>query len=92
LRASEQGSELTRQLLAFARKQPLRPSSVDVNELLEVTARFLSPALGERISVDLRMGPGLWTAVADRAQLQTAVMNIAINVPGTRWRMVGCSR
>jgi PAS domain S-box-containing protein len=79
LRASEQGSELTRQLLAFARKQPLRPSSVDVNELLKVTARFLSPALGERISVDLRMDPGLWTAVADRAQLQTAVMNIAIN-------------
>jgi PAS domain S-box-containing protein len=79
LRASEQGSELTRQLLAFARKQPLRPNAVDVNELLEGTACFLAPALGETISVDLRMGPGLWTAVADRAQLQTAVMNIAIN-------------
>jgi len=79
LRASEQGAELTRQLLAFARKQPLQPKPVDVNELVKTTARFLAPALGDTISFDLRMSPGLWTAVADQAQLQTAVLNIALN-------------
>jgi PAS domain S-box-containing protein len=79
LRASEQGSELTKQLLAFARKQPLRPKSLDVNELVKATASFLTPALGETISLDLRIGSGLWTAIADETQLQTALLNISIN-------------
>jgi PAS domain S-box-containing protein len=79
LKASEQGAELTRQLLAFARKQPLQPKPVDINGLVRTTARFFTPALGETISLDLRMIPGLQTAVADQAQLQTAVLNIVLN-------------
>jgi len=79
LQASERGAELTRQLLAFARRQPLQAKPVDVNELVKTTASLLGRVLGKNISIDLRMGDELWTAFADPAQLQTAVVNIAIN-------------
>ena len=79
LHASERGAELTRQMLAFSRRQPLQPKRVDVNRLLDSTTRLLSRTLGENVTVKLLMSSDLWAALVDESQLQTAVMNIAIN-------------
>ncbi len=73
------GAELTRALLAFARRQPLRPTIVDVADLLAATMRVLSRALGEQVQVVLQIAPGLWPVVADAAQLESAVTNLSIN-------------
>src|SRR5262249_50249141 len=79
LHASERGAELTRQMLAFSRRQPLQPERVDVNRLLDSTTRLLSRTLGENVTVKLLMSSDLWAALVDESQLQNAVMNIAIN-------------
>jgi hypothetical protein len=76
LHASERGAELTRQMLAFSRRQPLQPKRVDVNRLLDSTTRLLSRTLGENVTVKLLMSSDLWAALVDE---WTAVMNIAIN-------------
>jgi PAS domain S-box-containing protein len=77
--AAGRGAELTRSLLAFARKQPLHPQPVDVNELVESTARLLSRTLGERIEVRLDLTPQIAPVVVDRAQLEAALTNLATN-------------
>jgi signal transduction histidine kinase len=59
LHASERGAELTRQMLALSRRQPLQPKRVDVNRLLDSTTRLLSRTLGENVTVKLlRVCPG----------------------------------
>lgn len=79
LEASLRGAELTRRLLAFARRQPLDPQQVAVNELVETMARLFTRTLGEHISISLRLGPDVWPVVADCAQLETAITNLATN-------------
>lgn len=73
------GAELTRSLLAFARRQPLRPTIVDVGELLPAITRVLARVLGEQVQVVVRLDPALWPVVADPAQLEAAITNLAIN-------------
>ena len=73
------GAELTRSLLAFARRQPLRPTIVDVGELLSAITRVLARVLGEQVQVVVRLDPVLWPVVADPAQLEAAITNLAIN-------------
>ncbi len=73
------GAELTRALLAFARRQPLRPSVVDVADLLGATMKVLSRTLGEQVQVSLQIARALWPVVADPAQLESAVTNLSIN-------------
>jgi signal transduction histidine kinase len=72
-------ADLIRLLLAFARRQPLRPRQIDVNELTESTARMLSRTLGEDITVTLRPGTGLPPVVADAAQVEAMLTNLANN-------------
>jgi PAS domain S-box-containing protein len=79
MQASERGADLTRQMLAFSRRQSLQPKPVDLNGLILGTARLLRRTLGEAITIDLRMGPGLRTVLIDESQLGTALVNIAIN-------------
>jgi CheY-like chemotaxis protein len=77
--AADRGSELTRLLLAFARKQPLRPCDTDVNALLGGLQSLLRPTLGERIEVETVLHPGTWPIFIDRGQLESALVNLAVN-------------
>jgi PAS domain S-box-containing protein len=79
LQAAERGSDLTRLMLAFSRRQPLQSKPVDVNRLIRSTTRLLSRTLGEDISIELHPETGLAQALVDEAQLETALLNIAIN-------------
>jgi two-component system, cell cycle sensor histidine kinase and response regulator CckA len=79
LNALLRGAELTRALLAFARRQPLKPAILDVGELLGAVSRMLTRTLGEQIHVIFRAEGGLWPVLADAAQLEAAITNLAIN-------------
>jgi signal transduction histidine kinase len=79
LEAAQRGADLTRSLLAFARRQPLRPRSVALNDLVQCITRLLGRALGERIEVKLDLAPDLWPVVVDPAQLEAALANLATN-------------
>jgi PAS domain S-box-containing protein len=79
LSASLRGAELTRALLAFARQQALAPRTVELNGLVVGTTALLKRTLGERIEIRSRLAPDLWPAVADPAQLESALANLAIN-------------
>jgi len=72
-------AELIRGLLAFARRQPLQPRETDVNTLVKDTARLLGRTLGEDIAVNLTLNGTLWPALADAAQLEAALVNLAMN-------------
>jgi len=77
--AAERGADLTRSLLAFARRQPLRPQRVSVNDLVSGIARLLSRTLGERIEVALDLAPDVWSVAVDPAQLEATLTNLATN-------------
>jgi PAS domain S-box-containing protein len=70
---------LTRQLLAFARRQPLEPKTVDADKLLAGLSDILKRTLGPRIEVEMIRGAGLWRTRVDPNQLEHAVINLAIN-------------
>ncbi|MEJ0019875.1 MAG: ATP-binding protein [Acetobacteraceae bacterium] len=76
---TEKGATLTQQLLAFARRQALQPVSFDVTERIASLSEMLRGMLGGEISVVTRWGDDLWPAEADPHQLDTAVLNLAIN-------------
>jgi signal transduction histidine kinase/CheY-like chemotaxis protein/HAMP domain-containing protein len=77
--AADRGAELTRHLLAFARKQPLEPKSVDINTLVLDTVQLLRPTLGEHIEIDAMLEPDADPAQIDPSQLSTALLNLAVN-------------
>jgi PAS domain S-box-containing protein len=77
--AAERGANLTKHLLAFARKQPLQPVEVDVNALVLEAAKLLHPTLGEHLEITPLLAEDAWSALADPNQLATAVLNLAIN-------------
>jgi signal transduction histidine kinase/ActR/RegA family two-component response regulator len=79
IEAATRGSELTRQLLAFARRQPLQPRRVDVNELVGTTTKLLRRTLGENINISLELGSDPWPVMADPNQLEAAITNLAMN-------------
>ena len=78
-RAASGGSELTTQLLAFARRQPLRPAAVDVTVLFDELRPMLTRTLGRGVTAELRAAPGTPRVLADAAQLRSALLNLAIN-------------
>jgi PAS domain S-box-containing protein len=77
--AAERGAELTRHLLAFARKQPLRPQPTDINQLVTEIDRLLRPTLGEQVQIATILEPDTWAALVDQSQLTTALLNLALN-------------
>jgi PAS domain S-box-containing protein len=77
--AVQRASGLTRQLLAFSRKQPLHPQPTDINKLVATTGRLLRRALGEPIEIDSILADDLWRVNIDRAQLETALVNLCVN-------------
>jgi PAS domain S-box-containing protein len=79
LGASLRGAELTRQLLAFARRQSLAGRAFDLNELVSGTTALLRRTLGEQIETRLNLAQGLWPALADPTQVESALANLALN-------------
>lgn len=78
-RAGERASELTRQLLAFSRRQILSPRLLDLNKTIEENLGLLRPVLGERVEVRLELEPGLSPIHADPVQLGQVLINLAAN-------------
>jgi PAS domain S-box-containing protein len=78
-RAADRGARLTRQLLAFARKQNLQVEAVDINALVAGMTELLAGTLGRTIAVETDLDPGAWPAMADPAQLELVLLNLAIN-------------
>jgi PAS domain S-box-containing protein len=77
--AAERGAELTAQLLAFARKQPLKPRETDINALVLESVRLLRPTLGENIDIVSMLEGSVSSALVDSNQLSTALINLALN-------------
>jgi PAS domain S-box-containing protein len=77
--AADRGAQLTSSLLAFARKQPLQPAEIDVNELIREAVRLLSPPLGRQIEIETALSGEVWPAFVDSSQLTSALVNLAIN-------------
>jgi two-component system, NtrC family, sensor kinase len=79
MRGAQRASMLTKRLLAFSRQQPLNPSVIDVNRALNGLSDFLRRALGEDISLEIVGGGGVWPVEADAAELEAAILNLAVN-------------
>ncbi|MGE5147626.1 MAG: ATP-binding protein, partial [Candidatus Eiseniibacteriota bacterium] len=77
--AALRGAELTRRLLAFARRQPLSSERVDVNALIEDFVKLLRRMLGETIAISLDLADDLWPVVVDPIQLEASLANLATN-------------
>ncbi|KAA0679007.1 ATP-binding protein [Roseomonas genomospecies 6] len=77
--AGDRAAALTRHLLAFARRQPLSPRSLDVNALVTAMSGLLQRSVGESIQVETVLAPGLWRTWADANQVESALLNLAIN-------------
>ncbi len=77
--AALRGADLTQRLLAFARRQPLRPRQLDVNELIAGAAKLLGRLLEESIEIRLDLADGLWPVVVDAAQLEATLTNLVTN-------------
>ena len=78
-RASRRGAELTGKLLAFSRRQVLQPSALDVGQLLQSLADMLRRTLDQRIRIEVDVASGCPAVLADPGQLESALLNIAIN-------------
>ncbi|HEY4986642.1 MAG TPA: PAS domain S-box protein [Bradyrhizobium sp.] len=78
-RAGERGAELTGRLLAFSRRQTLLPVEIDCNGLLDSMHKLLRRTLPANIDIGTDFEPGLRPAYADAAQLESAILNLALN-------------
>jgi PAS domain S-box-containing protein len=78
-RASERAATLTRQLLAFSRRQFLQPQVIDVNTLVGNLATMLRRLIGEDVQLELRLDPDAGRVSADPGQLEQVVMNLTVN-------------
>ena len=79
LYGADRAAQLTRQLLAFARRQPLAPKVVNLSRLVTDMADLLRRTLGEAIEVETVVAGGLWNTIADPAQVESALLNLALN-------------
>ena len=77
--AAERGSELTRSLLAFARKQPLMPKDIDIGQKILGMEQLLRRTLGEHIECEFQLDSELWPASVDPGQLASALLNLVLN-------------
>jgi two-component system cell cycle sensor histidine kinase/response regulator CckA len=78
-KAAERAASLTRQLLAFSRKQTLQPRVLDLNAVVAEMDKMLRRLITESIHLDVRLDPALWRARADPGQIQQVIMNLAVN-------------
>jgi signal transduction histidine kinase len=78
-RGAQRAATLTQQLLAFARRQPLNPKPTDINRLVADMSDLLRHTLGESIAIETVLGGGLWRVDVDAHQLESALLNLAVN-------------
>jgi PAS domain S-box-containing protein len=79
IEGAQRCADLTNRLLAFSRRQPLQASVVDLPEIMPDMLELLRRTLGERIEVHLHAPEGLWPVRVDRAQLESALVNLSVN-------------
>jgi two-component system, cell cycle sensor histidine kinase and response regulator CckA len=77
--AANRAATLTRQLLAFSRRQVLQPQILDLNALVENLDKFLRRLIGEDIDLRVHSSPDLWLVSADSGQMEQVIMNLAVN-------------
>jgi signal transduction histidine kinase len=77
--AAERAAALTHRLLAYARKQPLDPRRLDVNALVGTVHALLERTLGEQVVLDTQLSPDIWPCKVDQTQLETSIINLAVN-------------
>jgi len=76
---AQRAATLTARLLAFSRQQPLAPVPLDANKLVSGMSELLRRALGEHVLVETVLAGGLWTTFVDASQLESALLNLAVN-------------
>jgi len=79
LAAAQRGAALTQRLLAFSRRQVLQPKRLDLNQVIGSMNDLLRRTLGETVEVEMVLAAGLWPATADREQVESALLNLAVN-------------
>ncbi len=79
LKAGQRASELTRQLLAFSRKQVIQPKVLDLNHLLSNLESILRRLLGEHIGLESKLSSDLWQIKADPGQIEQIIVNLVVN-------------
>ncbi|VTZ48303.1 Multi-sensor hybrid histidine kinase [Methylocella tundrae] len=79
LDGAERAAVLTHRLLAFARQQPLSPQAVDCNKFVAGMSDLLRRTLGEMVKVETVLAGGLWRTFVDPSELESAVLNLAVN-------------
>ena len=79
LRAGARAGELTHQLLAFGRREVVRPQVLDLNTVVGQVETLLRRSLGEHIQLHTQLGAGLWPVLADPGQLEQVLVNLAVN-------------
>jgi signal transduction histidine kinase/CheY-like chemotaxis protein len=79
LGGARRAAELTKRLLAFSRLQPLKPLPADANKCVADMSELLRRTLGEGIALETVLGGGLWRAIVDVHQLESAILNLVIN-------------
>jgi PAS domain S-box-containing protein len=77
--AGKRASGLTRQLLAFARKQALQPQKLDLNAVVGGMERMLRRLIRENIAITTHLAPDLWPVMADPGQIEQVIINLAVN-------------
>ncbi len=77
--SAQRAATLTQRLLAFSRQQPLSPEPLVVNRLVAGMSELLARTLGEHVKVETVLAAGLWQVKADPAQLENAILNLAVN-------------
>ena len=76
---ADRATTLTNHLLAFGRRQPIKPEVLDLNVRLDALAEVLERTLGNNVQIELDLSPGLGCVEVDAAQLETAILNAAVN-------------
>src|SRR3984957_3749295 len=77
--AAERAARLTRQLLAFARREVVRPQVLDIDNVITAVEEMLRRTLGEHVELLTSLGPDLWPVLADPGQLEQVLVNLAVN-------------
>lgn len=78
-RAAANGADLTQRLLAFSRQQQLDPKRLEINHLVIRTSELLRRTIGKHITLTVTLAPDLWPVLADSAQIETSLTNLALN-------------
>jgi PAS domain S-box-containing protein len=79
LDAGRRAAGLVRQLLAFSRKQIIEPQTLDLNDVVGDMGKMLQHIIGEDVRLRTALAPGLWPVIADPAQIEQVIVNMAVN-------------